>query len=209
MELIQKYINYLRKSYFSNFKSISIKSSIALVLFIITGVLIDVFIPFNIWGNTIRAFLVAFGGFAAFTFCYLIGFFLYQSRRNKIDNYVKIKDRFSPSMRRRIAIVIFAVLMASIISTGKTPLYSTVNYFIIASIVALIVFVSMSDEEEDREYYGIPDSRDKVYYDTLERLQTERELKKQSRKNKKEKNKNTNNNEETQAEIEEVLEENK
>ena len=94
-------------------------------------------------------------------------------------------------MRRRIAIVIFAVLMASIISTGKTPLYSTVNYFIIASIVALIVFVSMSDEEEDREYYGIPDSRDKVYYDTLERLQTERELKKQSRKNKKEKNKNT------------------
>lgn len=209
MELIQKYINYLRKSYFSNFKSISIKSSIALVLFIITGVLIDVFIPFNAWGNTIRAFLVAFGGFAAFTFCYLIGFFLYQSRRNKIDNYVKIKDRFSPSMRRRIAIVIFAVLMASIISTGKTPLYSTVNYFIIASIVALIVFVSMSDEEEDREYYGIPDSRDKVYYDTLERLQTERELKKQSRKNKKDKNKNTNNNEETQAEIEEVLEENK
>ena len=95
MELIQKYINYLRKSYFSNFKSISIKSSIALVLFIITGVLIDVFIPFNAWGNTIRAFLVAFGGFAAFTFCYLIGFFLYQSRRNKIDNYVKIKDRFS------------------------------------------------------------------------------------------------------------------
>lgn len=207
MELLQKYINYLRKSYFSNFKTIAIKTSIALTLFIISGVLIDIFVPFNAWGNTLRAVLVAFGGFVAFTFCYLIGFFLYQVRRNKTDNYTKIKDRFSPTMRRRIAIVVFAILMAAIISTGKTPAYSTINYFIVASIVALVLFVSMSEEEEDREYYGIPDSRDKVYYDTLDRLQTERELKKQSRKNKNNKKRSSDNKTEAEEEIEEFMEE--
>lgn len=185
MELLNKYVDYLRKQYFENLKATVIKVIIALIALIAITCVFDFFAPFESFYNFIRAFIVAGGSVVVFSIGYLVTFFISQSNRQKDRDYTPIKERFSPSWRRRIGIIVAALLFGVIYSTSQTVVYSLVNSFVVATVIALVLFLSMTEEEVDREYYGVPDVRDNVYNENLKNTQKNREEKKELKEKKK------------------------
>lgn len=197
MEILTNYTDFLRKKYFHNLKQTFIVLIVANVILLTISVLVDTFLPFTTWFNIIRALIIGVFGIAVFSVGYLISFFLSQAKRNVDDNYVLVKDRFSPTWRRRISIIVGAGLFGIIYSTDKNLVYTFVNSLVIATVIAIIVFLSMSEEEQDREYYGVPDARDSSYENNLKRIKSTRREKTIAKKEKKENKRNIKDKEET------------
>lgn len=189
MDVLNLYTNFLRKQYFRNFKNFLLTLSAITVGFVIIAVIVDTFLSFDVWFNILRAFIIAFTATAMFSLGYTVSFFFSQSKRQIDQNYVMVKDRFSPTWRRRISVVIGAAIFGILYSIEKNSLYSTVSSFVVAVIIAVIIFLSMSEEEQDREFYGVPDARDLSYEKNLEKVKSERVKKAEERKRKKVKGK--------------------
>lgn len=181
---LEKFTNFLRSQYLRNIKQTVTYLSIALLAAIVVSVLFDYFVPFSSWGNVIRAFVVLADSVIFFSVGYLATFFIYMSQRASNPDYINFKDRFSPSWRNRISIVIGAVLFTMAITANQGLAYTIVSGIIVAGFVGIINFISRTEEEKDREFYGVPDKRDNAYRDALSDIQDKRKLK-QDKKNKK------------------------
>lgn len=115
---------------------------------------------------------------------YLATFFLYMSQRTQNPDYVNIKDRFSPSWRNRIAIVIGAVLFTMMLTVNQGLAYTVVSSIIVASVAGIIIFISRTEEEREREFYGVPDKRDDAYRDALSDVKEKRQQRQNKKKDK-------------------------
>lgn len=197
MEILTNYTDFLRKRYFHNLKQTFIVLIVANVILLTMSVLVDTFFPFTTWFNIIRALIIGVFGIVVFSVGYLISFFLSQAKRNVNDDYVLIKDRFSPTWRRRISIIVGAGLFGIVYSTDKNSVYTFVNSLVIATIIAIVIFLTMSEEEQDREYYGVPDARDSSYENNLKRIRSTRQEKINAKKERKESKRNIINKEKT------------
>ena len=197
MEILTNYTDFLRKRYFHNLKQTFIVLIVANVILLTMSVLVDTFFPFTTWYNIIRALIIGVFGIVVFSVGYLTSFFLSQAKRNINDDYVLIKDRFSPTWRRRISIIVGAGLFGIVYSTDKNSVYTFVNSLVIATIIAIVIFLTMSEEEQDREYYGVPDARDSSYENNLKRIRSTRQEKINAKKERKESKRNIINKEKT------------
>lgn len=181
---LEKYTRFLRTQYLRNIKNVTIYLSIALVLSLGLSVLFDFLVPFSSWGNIARAAAVLIDSVIFFSAGYLATFFLYMSQRTQNPDYVNIKDRFSPSWRNRIAIVIGAVLFTMMLTVNQGLAYTVVSSIIVASVAGIIVFISRTEEEREREFYGVPDKRDDAYRDALSDVREKRQQRQNKKKDK-------------------------
>ena len=55
--------------------------------------------------------------------------------------------------------------MMSTVNQGLA--YTVVSSIIVASVAGIIIFISRTEEEREREFYGVPDKRDYAYRDAL------------------------------------------
>lgn len=181
---LEKYTRFLRTQYLRNIKNFTIYLSIALVASIGISVLFDFLVPFSSWGNVARAFVVLVDSIIFFSAGYLANFFFYMSQRAVNPDYVDLKERFSPSWRNRIAIIIGAVLFTMMLTVNQGLAYTIVSSIIVASVVGIVVFISRTEEEREREFYGVPDKRDDAYRDALEDVRKKRESRQKKKKGK-------------------------
>lgn len=181
---LEKYTRFLRTQYLRNIKNFTIYLSIALVASIGLSVLFDFLVPFSSWGNVARAFVVLVDSVIFFSAGYLANFFFYMSQRAVNPDYVDLKERFSPSWRNRIAIIIGAVLFTMMLTVNQGLAYTIVSSIIVASVVGIVVFISRTEEEREREFYGVPDKRDDAYRDALEDVRKKRESRQKKKKGK-------------------------
>lgn len=181
---LEKYTRFLRTQYLRNIKNFTIYLSIALVASIGISVLFDFLVPFSSWGNVARAIVVLVDSVIFFSAGYLANFFFYMSQRAVNPDYVDLKERFSPSWRNRIAIIIGAVLFTMMLTVNQGLAYTIVSSIIVASVVGIVVFISRTEEEREREFYGVPDKRDDAYRDALEDVRKKRESRQKKKKGK-------------------------
>ena len=181
---LEKYTRFLRTQYLRNIKNFTIYLSIALVASIGLSVLFDFLVPFSSWGNVARAIVVLVDSVIFFSAGYLANFFFYMSQRAVNPDYVDLKERFSPSWRNRIAIILGAVLFTMMLTVNQGLAYTIVSSIIVASVVGIVVFISRTEEEREREFYGVPDKRDDAYRDALEDVREKRESRQKKKKGK-------------------------
>lgn len=181
---LEKYTRFLRTQYLRNIKNFTIYLSIALVASIGLSVLFDFLVPFSSWGNVARAIVVLVDSVIFFSAGYLANFFFYMSQRAVNPDYVDLKERFSPSWRNRIAIILGAVLFTMMLTVNQGLAYTIVSSIIVASVVGIVVFISRTEEEREREFYGVPDKRDDAYRDALEDVRKKRESRQKKKKSK-------------------------
>lgn len=181
---LEKYTRFLRTQYLRNIKNFTIYLSIALVASIGLSVLFDFLVPFSSWGNVARAIVVLVDSVIFFSAGYLANFFFYMSQRAVNPDYVDLKERFSPSWRNRIAIILGAVLFTMMLTVNQGLAYTIVSSIIVASVVGIVVFISRTEEEREREFYGVPDKRDDAYRDALEDVRKKRESRQKKKKGK-------------------------
>lgn len=167
--------NTLKRHYFNNPKKTFIVTGATLITLIILAVLVDILLPFHTWGNIIRALLAIAGSAATYTTMFYTNMFYIQSKRAVTPNYTTPKEKLSPSWRIRVSLVAATILTILIFAVGHTPLYTTTNYFVIAGFLALVTFTAKTPEETEREYYGIPDNRDRAYAQALENLKNKKQ----------------------------------
>ena|SRR5699024_10249465 len=179
---LEKYTRFLRTQYLRNIKNFTIYLSIALVASIGLSVLFDFLVPFSSWGNVARAIVVLVDSVIFFSAGYLANFFFYMSQRAVNPDYVDLKERFSPSWRNRIAIILGAVLFTMMLTVNQGLAYTIVSSIIVASVVGIVVFISRTEEEREREFYGVPDKRDDAYRDALEDVRKKRESRQKKKK---------------------------
>lgn len=181
---LEKYTRFLRTQYLRNIKNFTIYLSIALVASIGLSVLFDFLVPFSSWGNVARAIVVLVDSVIFFSAGYLANFFFYMSQRAVNPDYIDLKERFSPSWRNRIAIILGAVLFTMMLTVNQGLAYTIVSSIIVASVVGIVVFISRTEEEREREFYGVPDKRDDAYRDALEDVRKKRESRQKKKKGK-------------------------
>lgn len=181
---LEKYTRFLRTQYLRNIKNFTIYLSIALVASIGLSVLFDFLVPFSSWGNVARAIVVLVDSVIFFSAGYLANFFFYMSQRAVNPDYVDLKERFSPSWRNRIAIILGAVLFTMMLTVNQGLAYTIVSSIIVASVMGIVVFISRTEEEREREFYGVPDKRDDAYRDALEDVRKKRESRQKKKKGK-------------------------
>lgn len=174
MNLVHKYTNDLRSRYLTDFKRLAIQLGAGLISFILIAVVFDIVAPFESLWNIARAFLVIIGAFYIFSVGYVISFMVFLSQRARDDSYVPVKERFSPAWRVRLSVIVGAILFAMILASNKGAVYTLTSALIVAAGGAIVLFVTRTPEESEREFFGIPDKRDNAYNEALSDIRAKR-----------------------------------
>lgn len=152
-----KFLSFLRREVNTNIKkyfSVLLGSE---VIFLLTAILIDRFLPWNIIFNFIRCIFAIIG--SIINFCIIYGI-LHKLEYNK--NKEALRRGFSFNQRVNISIIIisFTVLFHLMIVKPKNLGYTFLSSIILCVWIYLIVFIRPFKYELDRESYGIDDERD-------------------------------------------------
>ena len=174
MEL-RKLLIWLRKNLYKNTNKTYLVAFVVLTLSAGAGILMDYFLPFNVWYNILRVFSAVPTSLALFTVFYGASLNL-GDKRMKDEDWVPLRERFSYSWRVRISLIIGAFLVLIAYGTQKTLVYTLISAFVLTTIVSLLVFSRKTRIEQIQEEYGLPDSRDRAYAKRLEQLRMEREI---------------------------------
>lgn len=188
MEIIRKALVRMRREYNSQPKRLFMYSGIPMVVLIAICVVVDLIVPMDNWIFTlIRSLLLMLTASSMFIFGYAVGLMLHYSQLRSNPEWVPFRARVSPTWRRRMALIIVAVLLVLIYGAGGGIGYTLVSSASLAIGIALLAFIRTTVEEAEREKFDLPDDRDTSYHRRLEVLRKEREQKMNAKKAKKKK----------------------
>ncbi len=165
-------------------------SLIGLVIFVILGLVVDKFLPFNIIANTLRAGIACVIGLYLFIAFYLVSRHIvrHDSDGNVIERE-NFRLKFSYSQRVNISIVLFGVIaLFALVGSKPSQVFTLFSSFLVLSILWVLAFVRSTREENEIAKTGFDDPRDVKF-----RRAKEDELKRRESKRKeklKEKSKN-------------------
>lgn len=165
----------IRREYNTNPRNLFLYSLIAVLIFSGLGVVADIFLPFEMWGNLVRSLILIPTSAAMFILSYAVSLFLHYGRTRGNPEWIPYRSRFSPSWRRRIALVIAAFLAVAMYANDFRVGYTAISAVIVTIAIALFAFIRTTKEEANREELGLPDSRDTRYEQQMKKLEQIRE----------------------------------
>lgn len=155
----------------------------------VIAVLLDSFTPFTgIW-NVARSVVLIPLAVSLFVSGYTLGLYLHKQKISEDADWVPYRLRFSLTWRRRIAMIVAAILFVFMYATGFSPVYTTMASIFVACGIATLAFIRATREESVREELSIPDARDLRYNNFREKAEKDRAAEKLAKKEEK-KNKN-------------------
>lgn len=121
---------------------------------------------------------------------FILSYSLSYSTHNKmiINNpeWLSFRDRFSPSWRNRISIIIGAVLIVvAYASSPEMTGYTLISSVLLTVVVNLLAFIRKTTTEKEREELGIEDLRDIEYKKVLTEIEKDQEEKNKEKREKK------------------------
>lgn len=137
--------------------------ALTIILFIlwVTGIILDLLLPYNLLINSIRAIVCLFAGLLAFSLAYLLSINIGSRNHAKNENYVSIRQRFTYRGRLNMSIVFWAALIVIVLmSSHPSVLYTFINSWLIVAALSILTFVRASRNEYLQLKYGVPDKRD-------------------------------------------------
>lgn len=187
MIFFRKFLIRIKKEHNNDAKKLYILSLLASLLGIAIGTALDLFVPFNSWGNLLRTLTMLPTMTAMFVFGYAISLHLHNRRIIEDSSWIPYRARLSPSWRRRIALVAGAFILLGIYANEQSVGYTPLSSLFAALVIALVAFIRTTREEAQREELNIPDSRDIRYEQQMKKLEearAEAQRKKAERKKK-------------------------
>lgn len=120
---------------------------------------LDFILPWGGWGMIVRTVLLLPTAVAIFVLGYGLSL-LYYFFKKRNDDWLSLREKFSPTWRMRISMMIGAVLIVLVYAITMKPGYTFVSSIVAAIVIGLFVFMRKSTVELNREDLGIPDARD-------------------------------------------------
>lgn len=140
------------------FKHKAIGATVALSLI---SLLIDRFIPFNIFLNAFRGIIAIALGTSLFIYLYIEMYNVLQQRIAKDQYYQPIRRRFSYNQRKNItAIGIALTILIIVLMPNDGALYTIFSGLSITIILLLLTFMRTYNQEHSRTEQGMYDLRD-------------------------------------------------
>lgn len=129
---------------------------------------------FGLW-MFVRAFILIPLSITMFLLLYSLALFLHKKMRERNPAWPTFRERFSPSWRNRISIIVGAFLLLVIYTSQEQVGYTFVSSLIMAIVIALFAFMRKTKEEKVRADLGIPDERDVEYSRLVKELEKDQE----------------------------------
>lgn len=146
---------------------------ISAIISLITGIILDIFIPYNFWYNMIRAILASVGAFGIFSFSY-ISITTYR-KANKIET-LTLREQFSQKQRINLSLIGGAILLLGyilLVKPGK-PIFTLYSSIMILYLITVIAFIRYTRDEYLRASAGVDDERDiKIKKDVVNSVKEE------------------------------------
>lgn len=174
MIFFRKFLIRIKKEHNNNAKKTYILSFLVSLLGIMIGTVLDIFVPFNSWGNILRTLTLIPTTIAMFIFGYAISLYLHNKKINEDPLWQPYRARLSPSWRRRVALVAGAFILLAVYANEQSIGYTPVSCLLAALVLALVAFIRTTRAEAQREELNIPDSRDIRYEQQVKRLEEAR-----------------------------------
>lgn len=183
--LFRKFLIKIRYQYNTNGKRLFGVMGAVLLLSIIAGVLVDIYLPFITWGNIVRSIILIPTSISLFVIGYAFSIFLHNVQMRRNPEWTPYRARFSPMWRRRIALILLAVLLVLAYASGFGVGYTFMSSFVLTCGMALWAFVRTTRQENAQEDFGIPDDRDFAYNQKMRELAKERAAKQEKKRKEK------------------------
>jgi len=164
----------IRKEYNLNPKRLFLYSGIAALICSLLGILSDVLLPFELWGNIIRSLVLIPTSISMFVFGYGVSLFLHYARIADNPEWQPFRLRFSPTWRRRISAIVAAMMFVGIYANGFRIGYTVIASLFVALAIGLFAFMRTTKEESKREELNLPDIRDTRYEEQMKKLEKAR-----------------------------------
>lgn len=176
MLFFRKALIRIRREYNVNPKALFMYSALASLLTVVIGIVADIFLPFESWGNVVRSVILIPTAASLFTLSYAVSLFMHYSRINSNPDWVPFRLRMSPSWRRRISAIVGAVLLVIMYASGFRIGYTPISSIFVAIAIGLFAFMRTTREEAAREEFNIPDVRDVRYNKQMDKLTEQRKV---------------------------------
>lgn len=171
MLVFRKFLIRIKREQSQNPKKLYIISVLASLLGVLIGTLLDLFIPFNSWGNVLRTLTLIPTSASMFIFGYAVSLHLHNKKVEQDSSWMPYRARLSPTWRRRAALVVAAFILLGIYANEQSLGYTPVSCLFAAIAVALVAFIRTTRDEAKREELEIPDARDIRYEQQMKRLE--------------------------------------
>lgn len=175
MNIFRKFLIKIRAWDRDDRKKFYLISLSVLLLSIAAGIAADMFLPFNGWWNALRSLILIPTSFSLFSIGYAMSLYLHYRKVNTDSQWTPFRARTSPMWRRRIALIIAAVLFVIVYSNGYGVGYTFSSSALLAVGLALLAYIRTNREESLRERLDIPDARDVVYNEKFNELLKEKQ----------------------------------
>src|SRR5699024_1252497 len=182
--LLRRGLVTIRKWYNKDFKYALKVALLVLFASIAVGLAADFFLPFNGWWNALRSVILLPTAAAGFVVSYLLSLKMHYNQMTNDPDWVPYRARFSPLWRRRIALIIGAILLVLIYALGFQPGYTALASSIVVVGLSLIAFVRRTQKEILREELTVPDPRDTRFNNRVKEVTKEREAAAEERRKK-------------------------
>lgn len=182
MLTLRKFLIRLRSEYDSDPKRLFTYAILAVLLTALFSTLVDLFLPFGGISNIFRSLLLVPTSISIFVLSYSVSLSFHFKQMNNDPGWKPYRSRFSPMWRRRISIVVVAILLVMAQGVSRNAGYTLASSLLGAILISLLAFIRTSKEESAREELDIPDSRDVVYDAQKRKFERERARKKAAKK---------------------------
>lgn len=185
MVFLRKGLIWLRKWYKEDLKKLLFMVLAGVILAAAVSFAVDILLPFEGIYNVIRSLILIPTSAALFALMYVISLFFHYQQSADDKKWIPIRARFSPSWRRRLALIVGAILIVIMQAIDQKIGYTLSSSALGATVIGLFAFIRTSKEEQSREDLGIPDTRDVIYGIRKKEMEKEVEKNQLSKKNKK------------------------
>lgn len=179
--LFRKSLIRIRAEYNRNPRRLFAYSWGATLVCVLLTLAADLFIPFGGAWNVIRTVILVPSCVSFFVAAYALSLFFHYSRKRSDPNWVPFRSRLSPMWRRRVAMVIGAIMLVLVYANGFRVGYTLISSITVSMVIALFAFIRTTREEANREEFNIPDARDTTYQRRAQEAEAAREAARRAR----------------------------
>lgn len=176
----------IRKAFNQDQKRFFLVMGVVAALSVVISFVLDAFTPFGGVAMIGRSLLLIPLSGSIFSIGYAVSLILHRARIREDEAWVPFRLRFSPTWRRRIALIVGAFLVVIMYASGFRVGYTLTAGITLAIGIALLAFIRTTRAEAAREAMDIPDRRDVRIDHYVANREKIREEKKAARKRKKE-----------------------
>lgn len=159
MLLFRQILIAIRTQYIYNRARLFIVAGASTMLMLVITNLLDIFLPWEPWGMILRTIALIPTSLSIFLLGYSSAL-AYHFTKSKDPAWASLREKFSPTWRQRISMIVGAVLLVLVYAIGLNPGYTFTSSLIVACIIGLFAFMRKTSTEINREELGIPDARD-------------------------------------------------